>query len=675
MTSQKTNIVIIASLGSSDIKLWFVNEKGKAEAGLGNKGYNPRPLHDLLLQPSSSYQFYNTPEGLDVQTLLSLEEKDQLLAEIRQGNNPLHNQEPLKLCPGKLGNLVNQVLAEKKKYGFTIARVMVFATDRRDVEKCQYAKQEPVAAGPLISKWLANAFDLEYIDYDKLPEDDSHYATWVNFLSGLCDFTGKERENQPLHRVACNHILRAVTKVRHGLDQPRLMLSDTGGIGEAKLFINAAARLHFAPEVYETREAEGHTLEWRYELDFTRPSQAETILARSHCRQRLLQGDIEGAWGSVAHMQHLAKDLSWLPRVKELMDYIQGQRIEHPTLNTVAKLQQFTLQGPALRQAFKAEAALQAPSSSDRRIAEALLATATLAELSVEVMVKLRLQQLPGEALQTAPLGLACQLLDADRGRVKLLCPPGLTPFEHSPKSDSYNDNKAELCYTLKVEDEGGAYWRQLLSAPNSSGEILLKEIIKFLESAPGEENNSERKSIKSSMRLHPTKDSLVQIKTGVKPCEDSGSTYELNFRGENRQFWIDTLAHHSSNPSLSPKSFKTRLDEHSRSYETRSMQTMSLTNFRNALAHRSLNQTNLAAIYDLATENLSKGKNNKVQQLPLWQQPSSPELGQCFLSAPLCQQFFQELGISKVEILYQELFHEVINALLDEFPLCTESN
>ena len=165
MTNQNPEVVLIVSVGERDIKLWCNTDN----RGIGNfepKSPNTkqqrgktRPFHDYLLSKTSRYKFYNTANQVPAQHLSSDTQLKNLFNESLDFINFLNSNQHYPLVAAKLSTVIEEILAEQNRQKFTVKRVLVFATDRRNVEDCHFNLNEPVAAGPLIAQWRAERFN------------------------------------------------------------------------------------------------------------------------------------------------------------------------------------------------------------------------------------------------------------------------------------------------------------------------------------------------------------------------------------------------------------------------------------------------------------------------------------------------------------------------------------
>ena len=506
MDASIPEVVLVITVGAQDIKIWCndhetgsitsikpdtpIHKQHKANTERETlKG--PRPFHDYLLSNNSRYCFYDTKAQVPASQCLT---KDELENQFNSALDISHFTTPqagYPLHPAKLAFVVKDILAEQAAGKLKVVRALVFATDRRDVKHCKFSSSEPIAAGPLIARWLADRFELEYTGQQ---QGTQHYASWVNCLEGLTDFSGNLIEDKPVERQACNYILQALKTARQGLMTPSAVLSDTGGMTEVKQVINAATRLHFGHQVHEVRDsvsdnrnntkALASPAQWNYDNSLILPTQAEILTARSHCRQRLLQGDIEGAWGSVAHLQQ--SNLIWLGPVKELLDYFQGKHVKSPKVKALKDLQTADA-SDVIRLAFKIEAALQAPQETDRRIPEALMGCVTLSDLCLKTIT---LQQLESHlkkisiqplANSESPFNAINSLIDKESGTVKLTLPDAQTA--------GFRDFKKE-CY-IDFSGHNGEHWRKQLR------ELNITSVSDFKHRLDANQISGKRKQIK----------------------------------------------------------------------------------------------------------------------------------------------------------------------------------
>lgn len=307
----------------------------------------------------------------------------------------------LLLRPAKIERLLTALLASRD---LRCARVLVFYSDRappatspggRNDDQGRFYDREPAGNGAIIGDWLAGkeVFDLPGA------------VRAVNYLEGLDSLEGELYDGDaygpdyPVRRAAVRLIDNAIRGLADGFDG-RVIVSALGGLGQIKPIILASADLHFQGRTFDYWETEAQS---RGDLSQVKPltqpqigaevvTPAERLAARAHALGRLQEGDVLGAWGSLAHLDGITHDRAWLDRVSDLARFFRGEE-------TPAALRALLLRGLAgevltdrgieslLLRAFQAEAALQSRRQEDLRVPEALSATSAFVDLALEIGV------------------------------------------------------------------------------------------------------------------------------------------------------------------------------------------------------------------------------------------------------------------------------------------------
>lgn len=404
--------VVVISTGRQDLKLWAkgINEKTQQEKlFIVPIGGEIRAFHRRMREEGDQFYTICTEEepariaatrdgslDYDGQKIVTIPEQDfkfrqETLIKPTAVNGP---EPPYAIYPAKIARLVRELKRLIENHEISLHAILLFATERNTGDK--YDQSEPIAAGDVLGRWLAQEFALQY-QGEKEPDQPIQPDTvvWVNMLKGLKDFSGEGRDF-PIHRQAARRIDEAIIRLAHGLNDGIALVSDTGGIAQLKPLIKASTRLHFRNKVVDLPDTETRPLkiDIQKSLEDIRITHCvESLEARNHCEQRLWQGDFIGAWGAVAHLQESEDDQNWLSFIRPVADFFLGVELKPAAL--FAEVAQVVNDWPAiLRAAFKVEAALQGVHEGDRRIAEAILGTVNFYDLALRSRINQLLKEL-----------------------------------------------------------------------------------------------------------------------------------------------------------------------------------------------------------------------------------------------------------------------------------------
>lgn len=300
----------IISVGMSDVQLpvWSKDEYGMwtvlRRFETGRAGI--RAVHQGLLAMLSNGQIcFNSdrPEPIDRGVARDLrldfsQEDDAFVAMIRPVDyhisdkadtipNDHEAQLPL-YCP-KVEELLP---VARQQFADNPVTVLVLNTRRADT--FSQAPSEPIAAGPLVSKYLAERLNLEWVDgQGQIPTQLApRTATWVDILTGneaMEDFAAQQKVVARL-----NEAMRAWNP--GNTDSSRVMVTTSGGMPPLKPLIERAPATCFGQDrvtLFDKPER-GPVLcaPLNYHVRV-----AERELLRFYCAEALRAGDYTGAYG------------------------------------------------------------------------------------------------------------------------------------------------------------------------------------------------------------------------------------------------------------------------------------------------------------------------------------------------------------------------------------------
>ena len=305
------NWLWIVSVGVTDVQfpVWKTDNHGqwhgpqRFETGRGNV----RRLHEGLLTLLERDQITfpdNLPEDIPRQEARDLrlefeQVDDQFIATIRHDGYRLSRQgdmifdndrPPLPLYCPKVHPLLNKV---QELLGNDPVSVLVLNT-RRD-ETLRDGPNEPIAAGPLVAKFLAERLNLKWLNHDgSVPSTlERGKSTWVNILTGNETLEDRETQQRIIKR------LTGLIRAWGAGPQARIVVTVTGGMPTLKpIFERVPAicigqqnvKLLEQPERSRTAPAESLPLDYD-------ARETEQLTLRFHCAEALRQGAYFSAYG------------------------------------------------------------------------------------------------------------------------------------------------------------------------------------------------------------------------------------------------------------------------------------------------------------------------------------------------------------------------------------------
>jgi len=342
MTPPKTAI-LIATVGHTDIQ-WV--DKDLVIHELAEK----RELHDELLRRLADIEFV----GLDG---TSRAERDDKLNSWPVG--------PLRIVCPKIEPVLSELVEAIGTGGPTIEGAVILQTHQSTASPS--GRREPVAAGPVVAKRVAEVLGLRWPDIPWSLEKPFVLgeSRWVNILVDEESLNGPTIRDFPLSRVAAARIDSIVRLVGDASPSTLLQISHKGGPGPFKEVVDASGRLHFG---------------WRCEpLDVPQRQRTAIRAGRSaaqalRCREQAVRlvrrGDFRGAAavGVSLHDDELAFE-PWVASLHRLANWLDGFEVAVPK-------ELWSGKGPkALREAFRVESDLRSG-----RLPQALVGTGSLVD-------------------------------------------------------------------------------------------------------------------------------------------------------------------------------------------------------------------------------------------------------------------------------------------------------
>lgn len=350
--------VLFATVGTNDLQV-VVEREGNAVRAEVARGL--RAWHEAMLDGRLGYVVDASRVGLSrADGGLTFDAKSTTFSE-----EVVTDGEKIVLVPAKLAEVARS-LASK----YRVRAAVVFATRReRGVPKTE---GEPVAAGRILSAWLASEFALKAgVNVGELGDG---IAGWVDILRGREQTDGTGRDDAT-HDAAVARIDAVVREASRWWKDPSACVSPGGGMGEFKEPLVACVRYRFghgrAWVEQASQLASGGSAVWS-SAEPT-PTPMESFRAREHATQLIEAGDFTGAAGVVSHLLG-TREAAWARPVIEVAWYLMGRGALGTVTDARPYLQPLVDGGAprCLLSAVRAEAALRGG-----RIPEAIAWTCT----------------------------------------------------------------------------------------------------------------------------------------------------------------------------------------------------------------------------------------------------------------------------------------------------------
>lgn len=218
---------------------------------------------------------------------------------------PLSDQ--IALVPAKLAGI------KRFLQGVHVPSAVVVFNTRRDNDK-----REPIADGPILSRWLAESFALQWRDEANVIA--SGHSGWVDYLDGSMPAHGSDGEG--VNSEGMQRIDDTLSRLGDNFD--KVYLATDGGMPRYREQIRAAARFRFPKSQF---------LEWinperdASPRDVTRPIllPSDSYRARQQARELIRTGDFTGASLAVRQMAPYTGEYAWATPLGQTADYFDGR--------------------------------------------------------------------------------------------------------------------------------------------------------------------------------------------------------------------------------------------------------------------------------------------------------------------------------------------------------------
>ncbi len=292
----------------------------------------------------------------------------------------------LQILASKLGDVAASI--ERAKPNLKLVCAILFDTRRQGDER------EPIAAAPLLGRWLAERLGLAYSEDAGVAQGR---VSVIRIATGNERIEGSGARDQPVRRKVAQRINDAIAGAADLGNVAWLAIG--GGVGSLKPVIEAAAALHFGDKVYQWPGQEWEkTSSAHLERMSTLPQAAHAVLeVRALARQLIGAGDLAGASAAARRVEEDPAERPWVKRLEVLLAYLHGTMAWNDVLKVLqaesskrattldAGLARLYGQPPkalpeSLRPAIRAESALAMRQYVDAAIWTCALFDATLME-------------------------------------------------------------------------------------------------------------------------------------------------------------------------------------------------------------------------------------------------------------------------------------------------------
>lgn len=363
-------VVLIVTVGRLDLK---IVARVKSELTLVEVSRTLRAFHEALLNQSIPHCFYQgkePPAPPKNKPVPRIEFADGVLKPM-EGLELEYQEGRLVLFPAKLWNVVQTI----RDQGFTVVGCIVFNTHRNHRDSPHFLN-EPIAAGPLIARWLAGEFSLRAGERES--QTGPGISGWIDYLAGDEEMTGDGRD-YPVNRLGLRRIDAALHDASRWENGLHACLSTGGGMPNYKDQIFACAQYRFANRVFDWHEPEQDSKSpyWmtpQEEQGIPRviPAPAESFRHRRHAGALVKNGDFSGAYAVAQSLEEDDEERKWIQSLYQAHLYMLGMLTEPKNIPPYLKILVSGEMPRCLMPAMRLEAALWSG-----RILEAIFFTST----------------------------------------------------------------------------------------------------------------------------------------------------------------------------------------------------------------------------------------------------------------------------------------------------------
>lgn len=435
--------ILIVTAGRSDLQIVLQGEQQEFEG---------RRIHEYLLEHIEKIRLVSTHRNLPRNRASPISD----LSIIAQQMAP--QSEGLRLALPKLEFLLERANVDLRRIG-----IAVILQTCRDPAACgpqllRLTDKEPIAAGPIMARWLAEQCGLEQTQ-EKTPQIGR--SLWFDFLRGGEDQSDASFRDQ-INLIAIQRIDQLLRQseaamLAQGIKAPQMILADSGGLPRFKEPLAALVQLRFSGRTTIIHESE---TQLPGASETGRVSVQESCQARLIARKLLRIGDIIGAANAVAHLAGDKREHDWLAPLQQAAQFMRGDPVRGEPFPELAALRQ--LGHLSILPALRTETAV-----ASGRITEAITQVFTFSESIVKDGIEKWLitgdvdaDTPPGSIREDLPTAIKKQLAATDPSTPKAR--PAYDASMHFGRLRFNLEAMAETwCSAIDEMAEGGS-WQQL---------------------------------------------------------------------------------------------------------------------------------------------------------------------------------------------------------------------
>jgi hypothetical protein len=303
--------LLIVSCGNTDLQVAATVEGRDLRLGFARSGM--RAAHEALVARPDRYRIDEGAAHWDEDDNLEVSyDSSSGCFSVRHGKQELERLlPPLLLLPAKLAGIGEALEASDRPLPSPTAAI-VFNT-RRDERK-----DEPISGGLILSKWLADIFELKWTGEEGAIGVGR--SGWVDYLTGTMVYEGAEGEN--INKEAMERIDRALRSLE-GFEA--IYFAPAGGITAMREQIRTAARFRFPRAKFfdfPNTERPGTTL-------VEKPNSAilpsDSFRARQQARELVSNGNFFGAAVVASGLAGQDDEQDWTQPLDLAAQYFDGR--------------------------------------------------------------------------------------------------------------------------------------------------------------------------------------------------------------------------------------------------------------------------------------------------------------------------------------------------------------
>lgn len=360
MAHQIPNYVLIASTGKQDIKFWLhgtdkkhgkkriaaeIQDSKSMKCESFDNTLTIRDIHSKFLNGEILYEFNKKPLIEEIQNDRISFDADilfnrNLTPTLQVSNNYKADiqvviiKNKYQLYAAKLQGLISTLKELQNKNKIKVIGGLFLGTDRNGNQG------EPISSHILLAKYFAKEFSLDNAkEFDSLNLNNTN-VFWLNQMKDIANLSKYNQRYEgegidyPVKRVIAKRIDDTVHKfIEHfSVNKANVILSHTGGMADLKSLLSASVRFRENKRVLESHQTEKiDTFDTsafkRLIKDQLLVSRQQSLQIKTLVKNRILEGDIAGAWSACAHIhdetQPVKHDI-WTYAVQAVKNYFAG---------------------------------------------------------------------------------------------------------------------------------------------------------------------------------------------------------------------------------------------------------------------------------------------------------------------------------------------------------------